>query len=289
MLVRLTEAPLQEATVGLGFKTDEGVHGTLEHQHRRAFGLPATARNRFELSGVRQAWEGELSTHTLPGLYRHLIGGGAERLVSDDDVVTSANLRLGRAQNTKDMDRLVFVQAERSLRRTDTARETSDALSLHYHGVWRQVDDNLLPTRGHVYSGQLGAGVARSSPGESGPFGRAYAQVRGYWPIGAWFASGRVELGQVFARDGVIVPESMRFRAGGDNSVRGYGYRELGLHRRRPRRRPLGRPEARRRRGRRGALPQPGRPAQRRPGLWRGGAQGAPAHHARHHVLMQAR
>ncbi len=225
--VRLSEAPLQDATVGIGFKTDEGPHGTLEHQHRRAFGLAATARNRFELSGVRQTWEGELSTHTLPGLYRNLIGGAAERLVSDDDVVTSGRLRLGRAQSTKNMDRIYFVQAERSVRRTDTARETSDALSLHYHGIWRQVDDNLLPTRGYVYSGQLGAGVARSNVGESGPFGRAYAQVRGYWPIGAWYSQGRIELGQVFARDGVIVPDSMRFRAGGDNSVRGYAYRSL--------------------------------------------------------------
>ncbi|MEO7150593.1 MAG: BamA/TamA family outer membrane protein [Burkholderiaceae bacterium] len=225
--VRLAEAPLQDATVGLGFKTDEGLHGTLEHQHRRAFGLAATSRNKLELSAVRQAWEGELSTHTLPGLYRNLVGGAAERLVSDDDVVTSARLRLGRAQSTKDMERLYFVQAERSQRRTDTTRETSDALSAHYHGIWRSVDDNLLPTRGHVYSGQVGAGVARSNVGESGPFARAYAQVRGYWPIGAWYGQGRLELGQVFARDGVIVPESMRFRAGGDNSVRGYAYRSL--------------------------------------------------------------
>ena len=225
--VRLTEAKLQEATVGLGFKTDEGIHGTLEHQHRRVFGLAATARNKLQLSSVRQAWDGELSTHTLPRLWRNLVGGAAERLVSDDDVVTSARLRVGRAQDTKNIDRLYFVQAERSLRRADATRETSDALSVHAHTVWRKLDDNLLPTRGQAYTLHTGGGVARSNVGESGPFGRLYVLARGFWPVGSWFGQGRIELGQVFARDGVVVPESMRFRAGGDNSVRGYAYRSL--------------------------------------------------------------
>jgi translocation and assembly module TamA len=225
--IHLTEAPLQEATVGLGYKTDEGIHGTFEHQHRRVFGLAATARNKFQLSGVRQAWDGELSTHPLPGLWRNLVGGTTERLVADADVVTSARLRLGRAQDTKNIDRLYFVQAERSLRRTDTTREISDALSAHAHTVWRKLDDNLLPTRGQAYALQIGGGVARSNAGESGPFGRLNVLARGFWPVGAWFGQGRIELGQVLARRGVIVPESMRFRAGGDNSVRGYAYRSL--------------------------------------------------------------
>jgi translocation and assembly module TamA len=72
---------------------------------RRAVGRALTARNKFELSNVPQSWEGELSTHTLPGLYRNLIGGAAERIVSDEDVVTSQRLRVGRAKDTKNIDR----------------------------------------------------------------------------------------------------------------------------------------------------------------------------------------
>jgi translocation and assembly module TamA len=34
-------------------------------------------------------------------------------------------------------------------------------------------------------------------------------------------------VGQVFGADGVQVPETQRFRAGGDDSVRGYAYRSL--------------------------------------------------------------
>ena len=50
-----------------------------------------------------------------------------------------------------------------------------------------------------------------------------------YLPIGrAWYGQLRLELGQVFRNDAVAVPESQLFRAGGDDSVRGYSYRSLG-------------------------------------------------------------
>lgn len=226
--VQLTERKLQEATVGIGINADVGLRGTLEHVHRRVFGRAATARNRFELGGVRQSWEGELSTHTLPGLYRNLIGGGAERIESDTDVVASARMRVGRAQDTQRIDRLVFVEVERSLRRAGSLREQSVALAAHYHGIWRDVDNVLLPTRGYVLAAQAGAGHASSDPGGRGPFARAYARLHGYWPVGSkWYGQARLEVGQVFVRGDVTVPEAMRFRAGGDESVRGYAYRSL--------------------------------------------------------------
>jgi translocation and assembly module TamA len=36
-------------------------------------------------------------------------------------------------------------------------------------------------------------------------------------------------LGQVFARDDVSIPDTQLFRAGGDDSVRGYPYRSIGI------------------------------------------------------------
>lgn len=225
--VRLRERQLQQATFGVGVSADVGPRGTLEHVHRRVFGFAATARNNFELSQVRRAWEGELSTHTLPGLYRNFIGGAAERLESDTDVVTSSRVRLGRAQEMVRRDRMVFVEAQRSVRHAGLTSERSDALAVHFHGIWRDVDSNVLPTRGQVYALQVGGGQARSYPGEIGPFTRVYGRARGYWPIGKWYSQARLEAGQVVSRDDVIVPEPLRFRAGGEESVRGYAYRSL--------------------------------------------------------------
>lgn len=227
LTVRVRERALREATAGLGVSTDVGVRGTLDHVNRRPFGQAATMRHHVELGGVRQAWEGELSSHTLPGLHRNLVGGAAERIESETDVVSSLRLRAGRARDTPRAERLAFVELERSLRRTDALSQRSDALSAHLFMVFRRVDDLLLPTQGRIASVQLGAGQASTDPGGHGPFGRLYARFNGYWPLGRWYTQARLEVGQVLSRDDVLPPESLLFRAGGDASVRGYGWRKL--------------------------------------------------------------
>ncbi|WP_083440827.1 autotransporter assembly complex protein TamA [Aquincola tertiaricarbonis] len=231
--VRLGELPLQTAIVGLGVSANTGPRATLEHIHRRIFGQRATLRNKFELAQLRQAWEGELTSHALPGLKRNLLGGTLERVESDDDVVQSARLRTGRAYDGERIDRLLFVEVERSTTRNDLGTETAQALSLNAHGTWRDVDNILLPTDGIGLSVQTAVGQARSDNFDgstrSGPYARAYAKLQWWKPIGEdWYAHTRLELGQVFVRDGLRVPDSQRFRAGGDESVRGYGFRELG-------------------------------------------------------------
>jgi translocation and assembly module TamA len=225
--VRLTERLLQDATVGVGISANVGPELTLEHVHRRPFGHAAIARNRIDIAQKRQRWEGEWSTHTLSGLYRNLVGATARRDRSDSDTVSSASLRLGRAQETGDISRLYYVEAARSLTRSEAGEDGASALAVHYHGIWRNVDDRLSPTRGQAWTGQIGAGQARSNPGGNGPFVRLYGRLDAYRPFGAWYGQARVELGQVQARGDVRVPESLNFRAGGDESVRGYAYRSL--------------------------------------------------------------
>jgi len=225
--ISLSERDLQEATVGVGIGANVGTRLTLSHVHRRPFGKAWLARNHVDLAQLRQRWVGEISSHTLTGLYRNLVGGSLERQASDTDVVRALNLRIGRAQETRHISRLLFADWNRSSTRSLLGQQQSDALGLHYHGIWRSLDDLVLPTRGRVWSGQFGVGQARSAPGGSGPFTRVYARLDAFQPWGGWFGSGRLELGQVFARGDVVVPEALRFRAGGDESVRGYAYRSL--------------------------------------------------------------
>ncbi len=226
--LQLGERKLQEATVGIGVSANVGPRLTLDHSHRRPFGKPWVARSKLDLSQQLQRLESELSTQTLPGLYRNLVGGALERVESDTDTVTSARLRVGRAQDKRRIDRQAFLEYQHSTTESALGRERADALALQFQGVWRTLDDLLLPTRGRVWQGQFGAGWARSEPGTHGPFGRVWARLDLYRPLAAgWFGQGRMELGQVFARSEVRVPEALRFRAGGDESVRGYAYRSL--------------------------------------------------------------
>jgi len=233
--VRVGELPLQQATTGIGISANNGPRISLEHLHRHAFGQRATLRNKLEVGRLRQAWDGELSSHTLPGQYRNLVGGTAERLDSDTDRVTSLRLRLGRAYDGQRIERLVFIEGERALVE-QVAGSTADAspdtiaATLNFQGTWRDVDSVVLPTRGQSLALQTGIGRVTSSAGgaTSGGFARLYGRAQFWRPLGGnWYGHARIELGRDFAPATVAVPETQRFRAGGDESVRGYAYRSL--------------------------------------------------------------
>jgi translocation and assembly module TamA len=227
--VRVRELPLQQATVGIGISANTGPRVTLEHQHRKIFGTPWVARNQFEIGRDRRAWQGDLISHPVPGLYRNLVGGKYEWLRSDDEIRRTGSGRIGRTQDTERIERLYFLEflQERLTNSAGTAR--TQALSANYHWVWRDLDSVLLPTDGLALSAQVGAGYAHSSTLNDGPFGRVQGRLTWYRPIGSsWFGQVRVEAGEVFANENVGIPDSLLFRAGGDDSVRGYDYRSLG-------------------------------------------------------------
>ena len=103
------------------------------------------------------------------------------------------------------------------------------AVTGNQHLTWRRLDNPILPTEGYTLSVQAGLGQAWDSADLKGGFGRLWSRFQLYRPLGrTWFAQARVEAGQVFAPDALEVPEALRFRAGGDDSVRGYAYRSLG-------------------------------------------------------------
>ena len=201
----------------------------MEHIDRRLFGQAATARNKAEWGRQRQAWDGELSTHPGEQLYRWLAGGTIERLKTDTDVVLTQRLRAGRSQDSPRIERFQFIEVDRSARRTAVENSSAIALSANQHWSWRDVDNPVLPTRGITATLQAGAGQARDSTGIDGAFGRLWGRVTGYLPLGEnWYAQARLEAGQVLTPAGLDVPDTLRFRAGGDDSVRGYAYRSLG-------------------------------------------------------------
>ncbi len=225
--VRVRELPLQQATVGLGISANTGERATLDYTHRRFLGQAVTAHNKFELGRDHQLWSGDFKTHPTEGFRRNLLGVQYERTRGDTDVVASQRLRLGRSQDTTRVERLYFAELLRSSRSDANGSDSAQALSLNYQLVWRDLDSVLLPTRGFSLALQGGVGQARSGSG-SGPFTRLYGRLTGYLPLGAsWYGQARVEAGQVIKRTGLLVPDALGFRAGGDDSVRGYAYRTL--------------------------------------------------------------
>ena len=227
--VRLREQTLQVYTFGLGYSANNGPRATFEHVDRRLFGTALRSRTFIELGRLKRSLNVELSTHPFDGLNRNVAGLALERLQTSTDVVLSERVRAGRARDTQEAERLLFVEAERSVRTTSLVRNDTLGVSANAHWVLRDLDSIVLPTRGYTLALQGGLGRSRGNNAISDFFGHSYARLTGYLPLGsAWYGQARIELGQDLRRNGVAIPDSQLFRAGGDDSVRGYAYRDLG-------------------------------------------------------------
>jgi translocation and assembly module TamA len=92
---------------------------------------------------------------------------------------------------------------------------------------YADVDDRIAPRRG--FGGALTLRAGGAALGSDANF--AQVHVRGSWFRGLGPQDRlivRGELGHTFSGALVDLPPSLRFYAGGDRSVRGYGYREIG-------------------------------------------------------------
>jgi translocation and assembly module TamA len=237
-LLALRELPLQQATVGIGFADNIGFQTTLEHTHRRIFDTRWVMHNRLLVGQEQIQWTGDLVSHLQEDGYRNLLAGQAEKLTTNDETRYSWYARAGRTRDTLRIWRLIYGEYARALLETSAGDNDSEALSGNYHWTWRDVDDLRTPTRGTVWSLQGALGFARGTvtpndthieTEDSGPFARLYGRVQGYLPLGnGFYGSARLELGQVFVQKTLSVPDTLLFRAGGDDSVRGYAYRSLG-------------------------------------------------------------
>jgi translocation and assembly module TamA len=227
--VTLREAPLQQATVALGYHANTGQSISVEHLHRLPFGLPLRARSKLQFGRDLRGAEFEFSSHPQPDLHRNIASLQFEQDRSGGTVATNLGLRLGRLYEATQDERLSYVELLRARETVGSQVDTSRALSLNQQWIRRRLDSTLLPTDGHQALLLVGAGYADATNADRGPFGRVQLKLGAYRPLGLqWYGSTRLEVAQVVTHESVGVPEKLLFRAGGDDSVRGYGYHDLG-------------------------------------------------------------
>jgi len=228
VIVRLREAAKTQTTVGVGYHANTGQSASLEVLDRQPFGLPMTARNKLQFGRELSSGELELSSYPQADMSRNLASLQVERDSSGAEILDSLSARVGRVREQGHDERLVYTEFLHSLQTDATGRSTSDALSFNVQWKRSRVDNPLLPTDGTQALLLLGAGRAEASNADSGLFGRARLLLQAYKPLGGWYGSTRLELAEVFASGNIGVPQKLLWRAGGDDSVRGYAYQELG-------------------------------------------------------------
>lgn len=227
--VRVVEHPQMKIDLGAGFSTDTKLRGEASFTHHNTLQPGWQSSTRLRLGSKEQGINAELALTPEPGGWRNRLGVKAERSDIENLVSRTLGLTAQRAWRTPEEEHswaLKFQTEEQSL--TDGPVDNLNTLSLNYAWTLRGVDDLLRPRRGHMLNLQLGGASAALLSTRS--FMRGYGRGLYILPVGrADRVHLRGELGAVWAsaRDGI--PSEFLFRAGGDQSVRGYDYESLGV------------------------------------------------------------
>ncbi|MGA0609971.1 autotransporter assembly complex protein TamA [Caldimonas sp. KR1-144] len=229
---RLREAPMQQASPSIGYSSSTGPRVGIEYTHRRPFDKDWIFNTKIKLGRDERVATADLISYPREKGYRWLVGARADYLDAGGSITTSQRLRFGRSLDTLNFDRLNYLEYNQTSVETDNTRTTDRAVSANVEWIRLGVNNATFPTRGLTLNLQTGVGLAHDSDGDNGPFARLYGRAVLYQPLVAgWLGVARVEAGQVIRRDAQGIPDSLLFRTGGDDSVRGYGYQTLGPQR----------------------------------------------------------
>jgi translocation and assembly module TamA len=227
VLVRVTENKQRNVSVGLGVSTNTGYRAQVNYDDLNVHGL--RMKSSVVLETKRQTGRADFYFPTTPKGYNDSFGGGFERTDVSGEVTSVSTLAAKRAWGTPLLERSVSLELlseQRSVDQQVTRR--SKSLPLTYSVTRRALDNLLQPSRGYVLNAQLGGALLPVLTDER--FIRASARGILYRPLGPSSSLIlRAEAGALASREKAGVPGTYLFRAGGDQSVRGYGYQELGV------------------------------------------------------------
>ncbi|HVE49928.1 MAG TPA: autotransporter assembly complex family protein [Casimicrobiaceae bacterium] len=226
--VAVIEAPTHRVEGAISFSTDTG------------YGARATYTNvNIDDRALQMRLEGRIEsklqlaqvTFTRPPTPSHWIDSlriSAQRRDIENTVETTGGVAVAR-RGIDERRHPVFGAAAYYDRQEPegASATTSHATYLEIGYVRRIVDDLLSPTRGWMADVRAGVGVPGLS---SEAFLRTVALSQAWYPLSRDLQLVmRGELGSIFGASRENVPSILRFRTGGDTSVRGYAYQSLGV------------------------------------------------------------
>lgn len=232
--VTVREARLQKVILGLGFTSDGGPRATVEHVHNRVPGIGWRAVTKLQAERRNPYLQTEWTAIPDETYWRWSTLARFERLDDDRTVTDSQRLRAGRFKVGDHIDRNWYVQYERStvdnpnnvvLSPADVG--AGSALTVNYVWTGRYFDRPQSPTSGYGVGFELGGGTTLT--GDRALFQRTVVRWVGYRPLKASRLQFRAEVGAVFAPDNASIPFTSLFRTGGDTTVRGYKYLDIGV------------------------------------------------------------
>jgi len=239
VVAQLREAPLQKVVLGVGFTTDSGPRLSVDHIHNRMPLLGWRAVSKLSLDRDTRVLNTEWLSVPGDEGWRWGALGELKQEKSGTYDVNSGRLRYGLSKDDGHIARAWFLQYDYAAYvGSEAPFPSASALSANWTWTARYFDDAANPRRGWGLALELGAGYTLT--GERLPFTRAYGRWLGIVPLGREKPGDtaanarrsrlalRAELGAITARETALIPSTLRFLTGGDTTVRGYAYRQIG-------------------------------------------------------------
>jgi len=228
VLVTLREATRSKLVLGIGASTDSGARVSVEHTNHQLPVIGWRAVSALVLDRNNQRASTEWTSTPDADNWRWLTSAQVKNDNASDVQVQSQNLRLGRTKAADTIDRNFGLQYDHS-RSTDAGIVTrAQSVSASYSWTQRNFDSLPFPSAGYGLGAELGGGVTLDD--RRAPFLRGVVHWLGVWPLQARAGrlTARTQAGAVLARDSAVLPSTQLFLTGGDTTVRGYAYHDIG-------------------------------------------------------------
>ena len=236
--VQIREAKLQKVVLGAGISTDSGPRVSLEHTHNRVTGTDWRAVTKLQLDKKSPFAQTEWTSLPDEANWRWIALARAERFDDNSLITQGQRLRFGRSQSRDHIDRNIYIEYDRARVSGqgllgNTAANTGDGSAVSGNYVWtgRYFDSLPFPRNGYGLGFELGGGytLSTSQDAKRQPFVRGVGRWLGIYTLELGRIALRAEAGAVQASNSTRIPASSLFRTGGDSTVRGYGYRDIGI------------------------------------------------------------
>ena len=227
LVVRVTENKQQNVSAGLGFSTNTGNRAQLNYDNLNVWGT--RFKSALTMETKKQAAHANFYFPTTERGYNDSAGASFERSDISNEITAVTTISAKRNWGGTNLERsLTFEFLSENKTVVGLEQTRSKSLPLTYAITKRSLDSLLFPTRGYVINAQVGGALLPVLTDER--FVRVAGKAVYYRPLGE---KGelivRGEMGALGSKEKRGVPAVYLFRAGGDQSVRGYAYQELGV------------------------------------------------------------
>jgi translocation and assembly module TamA len=229
--VRFTPSTRQRVEFGIGYETDVGPRGSVRWRNNRMNSRGHQASAGLQMAPVRGDANASYNIPVRdPRTDRLNFDAKFEYEYLDDTDRDTFDLEVGFLRTTLDRKNFFELFSQFKYERFGTGGEddtTTQILSLGTIVSRTVSEETQFVRKGYRVSGDLR--VASSAFVSDTGFLRGDFDAKYLYPVGS---NGRLnlrgQLGGAWVEDFSKYPNSLRFFAGGDQSVRGYGYKELG-------------------------------------------------------------